>query len=249
MTLVPVCALRCVSSMGRVRALCSAVLCVAARRVLRFGFIQSFIRSFVQLFNRSFLHSFNCSIVHSFIRSFVHLFNRSIVRSIVRSFIRSIVQSFIPSFVQLFNRSFLQLFNCSIVQLFNRSFVHSFNRSIVQTFIHSFIHSEVTLSSSILSGARQVLKSSQDFVALLEKHRLLWMEEDALDGLSFHSPRVLSNVCFVGGPCQSAGEALDFKRSHGSLSFLGILHRFSLLVGWRRVSLGTMKPELILVPL
>ena len=52
------------------------------------------------------------------------------------------------------------------------------------------------------------------FVALLEKHRLPWMEEDALDGLSFHSPRVQSNVCFIGCPCQSTCEALDFKRSH-----------------------------------
>ena len=43
--------------------------------------------------------------------------------------------------------------------------------------------------------------------------RFLWMEEDALDGLSFNSPRVRSNVCFVGCPCQSACEALDFKRS------------------------------------
>ena len=52
------------------------------------------------------------------------------------------------------------------------------------------------------------------FVALLEKHRLPWMEEVALDGLSFHSPRVQSNVCFIGCPCQSTCEALDFKRSH-----------------------------------
>ena len=52
------------------------------------------------------------------------------------------------------------------------------------------------------------------FLALLEKHRLPWMEEDALDGLSFHSPRVQSNVCFIGCPCQTTCEALDFKRSH-----------------------------------
>ena len=47
-------------------------------------------------------------------------------------------------------------------------------------------------ANSVLSGARQVLQSSQDLFGPLDKYRLLWIEEDPLDCL-LHAPRELSN--------------------------------------------------------